>query len=257
MKSFLNKNISSRGLRNNNPGNLRLTNIGWEGKIPYNQNTDGAFEQFEALPWGIRALAIDIRTKIRKGLNTIDKIIKVYAPHTENDTHAYIVRVVRLTAIGQHKIVTADKDTIKKIIGAIIKVENRADEEHLVKDADLEEGLSLVGSTFDKVVVATGGTFFFDSDGGRGNVVDEEKTIEAPEKQETVTINKKIMIVWKSVIIEIGIDALMDVIKKSQKVEKFGDFLFSEKMQNTLGEVYKSYTVALKNWEDEEGENGK
>ncbi|WP_020532965.1 structural protein [Flexithrix dorotheae] len=255
MKSFLNQiAVISRGLRNNNPGNLRLTSISWEGKVPNAQNTDGAFEQFQALPWGIRALAIDIRTKIRKGLDTIDKIIRVYAPHTENDTHAYITRVVRLTGIAQHQKLTADKATIKKIIAAIIKVENRADEAHLIKDKDLEDGLALVESTFDKVV-ATGGSFFFDTDGGRSNLVDGEKELKAPEKgqkENSIISTNKIMIKWKAVIIDIGIDALMDVIKKSGKVKKFAEFLFSEKMQNTLAEVYQSYTLALKEWEEDE-----
>ncbi|WP_157638324.1 structural protein [Flexithrix dorotheae] len=261
MKSFLNQiAVISRGLRNNNPGNLRLTSIGWEGKVPNVQNTDGAFEQFQALPWGIRALAIDIRTKIRKGLDTIDKIIRVYAPHTENDTHAYITRVVRLTGIAQHQKLTADKATIKKIIAAIIKVENRADEAHLIKDKDLEDGLALVESTFDKVV-ATGGSFFFDTDGGRSDLVDGEKELNQEEdikpaekepKENSIISTNKIMIKWKAVIIDIGIDALMDVIKKSGKVKKFAEFLFSEKMQNTLAEVYQSYTLALKEWEEDE-----
>ncbi|MCA9329527.1 hypothetical protein KDA11_02695, partial [Candidatus Saccharibacteria bacterium] len=33
-----------RGIRNNNPGNIRISNNQWRGKIPVSQNTDGSFE---------------------------------------------------------------------------------------------------------------------------------------------------------------------------------------------------------------------
>jgi len=80
-----------RGIRNNNPGNLIITGIEWNGKVPVEQNTDGVYEQFHAPVWGIRAMYIDITGDIeRKGQNTLRTLISAYAPEHENDTEAYI-----------------------------------------------------------------------------------------------------------------------------------------------------------------------
>lgn len=80
-----------RGVRNNNPGNLRISNSAWEGKVPIDQNTDGVFEQFINADYGIRALVKLIKNKVElQGYNTIDKLINNYAPSNENDTFAYV-----------------------------------------------------------------------------------------------------------------------------------------------------------------------
>lgn len=40
-----------RGIRNNNPLNIKIGND-WKGEVP---NTDGTFEQFESMEYGLRA----------------------------------------------------------------------------------------------------------------------------------------------------------------------------------------------------------
>jgi hypothetical protein len=112
----------SRGIRNNNPGNLRISENAWRGKVPIEQNTDGAFEQFISPEYGIRALFIDLRSKINRGLNTVEKIMNVYAPPNENNTIAYITAIENMTGIRRNKVITVDD--IPKIVPAIIKVEN-------------------------------------------------------------------------------------------------------------------------------------
>lgn len=84
-----------RGIRNNNPLNIRIGND-WQGeKLP---NTDGSFEQFTEMKWGLRAGFIILRNYINKyGLNTIEKIIKRWAPSNENNTKEYIRRVCKHT----------------------------------------------------------------------------------------------------------------------------------------------------------------
>ncbi|MEM1134239.1 MAG: hypothetical protein AAGI07_00260 [Bacteroidota bacterium] len=156
MKSFLNKNIAtSRGIRNNNPGNFRKTTIPWKGKVPHGQNTDGAFEQFVSIAWGIRAIIVDVQNKIKRGLNTIAKILAVYAPAFENDTNAYINRVSSLSSIGKNQVLQPTKNTLFRIVSAIITVENRAEERHLISDKDIEKAFGLVNANF-KVIA--GGT---------------------------------------------------------------------------------------------------
>lgn len=114
-----------RGLRNNNPGNLRLTSIPWKGKVPPEQNTDGAFEQFESPAWGVRALWLDVTGKIeRRGLDNIAALLSVYAPPSENDTAAYIASVSQSVGIGPEA--TLRPEHYVPLVQAIIKHENGA-----------------------------------------------------------------------------------------------------------------------------------
>jgi hypothetical protein len=73
----------ARGLRNNNPGNLR-----YKGQA--GASNAGGFAQFKSMADGIRAASKQIDLYMKRGLNTISKIISTYAPSSENDTDAYI-----------------------------------------------------------------------------------------------------------------------------------------------------------------------
>lgn len=82
-----------RGIRNNNPLNIRKGN-NWKGERKV--QTDKAFEEFETLQFGLRAGLKLIRNQIsgfngsRPKFNTIGKLIKVWAPPSENQTLGYI-----------------------------------------------------------------------------------------------------------------------------------------------------------------------
>jgi hypothetical protein len=88
-----------RGIRNNNPGNLRKTGIPWLGKVV--PGTDASFEQFKTMPYGIRAMLLDIIGKHKRGLNTIQELISVWAPPVENDTSGYINSVATRSGISK------------------------------------------------------------------------------------------------------------------------------------------------------------
>lgn len=79
-----------RGLRNNNPLNIRISSTPWQGKIT--ENTDGAFEQFISLEYGLRAGLVNIRTYIKRDrLDSISVIIPKWAPALDgNDVRAYV-----------------------------------------------------------------------------------------------------------------------------------------------------------------------
>lgn len=80
-----------RGIRNNNPGNLRKTDIPWQGKVA---GADPAFETFATPSDGIRAMAVTLLNYQRiHQLYTLRAIITRYAPPSENDTAAYISAV--------------------------------------------------------------------------------------------------------------------------------------------------------------------
>ncbi len=114
-----------RGIRNNNPGNLRITSIPWQGKIPASQNTDGAFEQFEAYKFGIRAMLKDLQNDYRQdGKRSLVALISVYAPSSENDTQAYINDVATWTGFSPNGTLPDTKATWKALVIAMARKEN-------------------------------------------------------------------------------------------------------------------------------------
>jgi hypothetical protein len=68
--------ILPRGIRNNNPLNIRLNpDNAWQGKVPPKHNSDGAFEQFEDPIMGLRAAAVLLIAHYdRRHLDTIRKL---------------------------------------------------------------------------------------------------------------------------------------------------------------------------------------
>lgn len=135
----------SRGLRNNNPGNLILTNIAWQGKIPNKQNTDGKFEQFTSIEYGIRAMYKDLVNDINKGKNTVTKLISEYAPPSENNTKQYINDVCATLGVKANDVLkTINSDFLLKLGRSIVTKENGNDGK-LVTDAQLMKGMQLMG----------------------------------------------------------------------------------------------------------------
>mgnify|MGYP003290378305 CR=1 FL=1 len=77
-----------RGIRNNNPLNIRIGNV-WLGERP--NPTDRTFEEFVTMAYGLRAAFIILRRYIKRyQLNTIAKIIPRWSPDGEEKERAYI-----------------------------------------------------------------------------------------------------------------------------------------------------------------------
>ena len=89
-----------RGLRNNNPLNIRRTKgTVWKGQCA--EQTDPDFVQFEAMKWGIRAAFCILRTySLRYHANCVVDIVSRWAPPSENDTEQYIRNVCRWTGFA-------------------------------------------------------------------------------------------------------------------------------------------------------------
>lgn len=91
------KNKIPRGIRNNNPLNIRVGN-NWQGEV--SKPSDHTFEQFKEMKYGVRAAFIILRNYInRHKLNTIPKVITRWAPSNENNTLAYIKAVEKYSLI--------------------------------------------------------------------------------------------------------------------------------------------------------------
>lgn len=96
--------MTPRGIRNNNPLNIRIGNA-WLGEVA--NPTDKEFEQFTSLRWGLRAGFILLKRYInRYHLNSIRLIVSRWAPSSENNTEAYIRRVSALTGFDADEVIS-------------------------------------------------------------------------------------------------------------------------------------------------------
>ena len=86
-------------MRNNNPGNIRHDGMKWKGET---EGADKAFKTFGTMAWGVRAVfhLLDSYRR-RHGLDTIEAMIRRWAPENENNTEAYTDAVSRLSGIGR------------------------------------------------------------------------------------------------------------------------------------------------------------
>ena len=96
--------MTPRGLRNNNPLNIRHSADTFQGEI---KGEDRAFKTFISMPYGYRAAFVTLATYLSKGCNTIEKIVTRWAPPTENNTVSYIANVERYSGVPRNKELTA------------------------------------------------------------------------------------------------------------------------------------------------------
>lgn len=148
--SFLNKDAYPRGLRNNNPANLVITSIAWQGKIPVSKNTDGKFEQFTELRYGLRAMMRNIISKINSGNSTITKLISVLSPAFENNTAAYINTVATTLGVSPTLQLDLSQETLISLCKIIVAVENGQLYSDLITDKDYNDAIAILGITLKK-----------------------------------------------------------------------------------------------------------
>lgn len=112
-----------RGLRNNNPGNIRWNPANkWIGQL---RDDGGGYIVFDTMENGLRALARLLTNYMRSGNNTVSKIITRWAPAADNNnTAAYIRAVVRDTGFAADQPLTATQGTIVPLMKAITRHEN-------------------------------------------------------------------------------------------------------------------------------------
>jgi len=113
-----------RGIRNNNPGNIRLSSAPWQGRRASQSDTD--FVEFTDPMHGLRALMKILLTyQLKYELDTVDSIINRFAPPHENDTASYSLHVARILCVGRTKTINLlDKPALAAIARAIVLHEN-------------------------------------------------------------------------------------------------------------------------------------
>ena len=114
----------SRRLRNNNPGNIRITKDKWQGLRE--KQEDKSFFQFTDMKYGYRALIRTLQNyRIKWGCQTIADFINRWAPPVENNTSGYISRVCREMQVPSSYVPDVnDKATMCAFAAAISQVEN-------------------------------------------------------------------------------------------------------------------------------------
>lgn len=112
-----------RGLRNNNPLNIRHNADRFQGEIK--PGTDKSFKTFSSLAYGYRTAFVTLATYLSRGWNTIEKIVSHWAPPTENNTAKYIEAVEKYSGVPRNKTLTAaDGADYILIVAAMSFVEN-------------------------------------------------------------------------------------------------------------------------------------
>lgn len=113
-----------RGIRNNNPGNIRLSKDKWIGLK--SRQDDPEFCQFNTPSDGLRALMKIILAYYRRhNLKTIRQIIGRWAPPNENNTDSYVAAVCDSLGFGADEALPVEN--IGVLIGiarAIVRHEN-------------------------------------------------------------------------------------------------------------------------------------
>ena len=94
---------TSRGIRNNNPLNIRRSADNWPGARE--EQTDQSFVQFKSMAYGYRAAWKTLQSYYNRFCHqsrpfTVRNIISRWAPPQENDTEAYIRTVLQLSGLG-------------------------------------------------------------------------------------------------------------------------------------------------------------
>jgi hypothetical protein len=113
------RNKKPRGIRNNNPLNIRKSGDDWQGAV----GDDGEFIQFALASKGIRAAARILKNyRDKYGLNTVSGIINRWAPPNENDTESYINSVSAKINVDSEK--PLDDSEYPALIAAMINHEN-------------------------------------------------------------------------------------------------------------------------------------
>ncbi|WP_228763560.1 hypothetical protein [Brevundimonas sp. SPF441] len=139
----------TRGVRNNNPGNIdRVKGTNWQGAAK--EQTDSRFVTFISAEMGIRALVRTLLTYFKQHrLASVRGIINRWAPPVENNTAAYIDAVCRDIGRSLGRTINADErldiDSIavmRPLVVAIIAHENAG---YAYPAGVIDEGLRLAG----------------------------------------------------------------------------------------------------------------
>ena len=114
----------TRGLRNNNPCNIRNSDECWQGEV--RPSRDSSFKQFSTMAYGYRAaFKLLYNYQHLRGCKRLSDFITRFAPPSENNTRAYISTVANRSGVSDVATVdTKNREQMCKIVSAMSYVEN-------------------------------------------------------------------------------------------------------------------------------------
>ncbi|MGJ7326290.1 hypothetical protein [Morganella morganii] len=130
---------NARGVRNNNPGNIRKSKNVWVGQT----GNDGAFVTFATPAHGIRATGRNLLSYARQGYVTPEQIITRWAPpEDDNDTEGYIKFVSEYLNVPRDtRLDLTDLNTLTRLSMAIMIKENGQSEFDKIAGDDISNGI--------------------------------------------------------------------------------------------------------------------
>lgn len=132
--------MEARGLRNNNPLNIKLQKgQHWRGQSV--SQVDGRFVQFDSMVDGLRAAFVVLRNYFcLHRLNNLQQIINRWAPPVENDTSNYLAYVSTQSGVSPAEPL---RWTQRSKICAIVKAMARMESDIVISDPELENAYNL------------------------------------------------------------------------------------------------------------------
>lgn len=112
----------SRGIRNNNPFNIKKSLNSWKGKLKF--SADETFEQFQTMDYGLRAGFQLLRGYIARGFDTTEKIINRFAPTSENNVARYINFVCEDSPLAPYTQISVNSLTFFWLCQKILRYES-------------------------------------------------------------------------------------------------------------------------------------
>jgi len=134
--------MTTRGISNNNPGNIEV-GAPWQGLA--SPDSDGRFCVFKSPTWGIRAIArVVVAYQDRHDIMNISGIISRWAPPSDNnDTDSYINHAAVKVGVGRDDVINVhDYRVMRPLVEAIILHENGTQP---YSDSQIDKGLTLAG----------------------------------------------------------------------------------------------------------------
>ena len=128
-----------RGIRNNNPGNIRNSERNdWNGEVSKADKKDQAFEEFKTMADGVRAMMLLLQKYQRSyNLHTVKELVERWAPRNENNTAAYVRTVCKEMQMPEWcGLDLTDKGPMCALVDAMCYVENGVH----IDMADIEAG---------------------------------------------------------------------------------------------------------------------
>ncbi|EPT5086694.1 hypothetical protein ACVUCS_003639 [Salmonella enterica subsp. enterica] len=133
--------LPARGIRNNNPGNLNF--VGQAG-ASLEDGPNGRFAVFPTMISGIAALDKQLSLYMKRGKDTIDSIVKTYAPGSDhNNVAAYERYLSDVMHIGiNQKIDPTSGSQMLSLIRGIIGMEN-GQQGNLISSSDILAAMAM------------------------------------------------------------------------------------------------------------------